>query len=150
MKKKIIDYLVISIRLLLGALFINTGSMKFLGVKEDLDSPDFLEAGPAIIEFFRFMENTGEYWQFIGMGQLITGLLLFTQRFATLGAIIMMPISLNILMVQLTFNELVGYKILDICILLINILLLVYDREKLKYIFKTRKQLGLINLGKSR
>jgi uncharacterized membrane protein YphA (DoxX/SURF4 family) len=93
---------------------------------------------------------------FIAWSQTIIGLLLLTQRFATLGAIMVMPMLLNIFMVMFSMglhysnphevNSMINTSIIVGVLILLNIALLLHDFHKLKFIFdesdeflKTRK-----------
>jgi uncharacterized membrane protein YphA (DoxX/SURF4 family) len=83
--------------------------------------------------------------QFVAWSQVVIGLLLMTQRFATLGAIMLMPMLLNIFIVMLSLgihyyqphsvNSAINTAIIISVLLVINLMLLIYDYHKLKFIF---------------
>lgn len=57
-----------------------------------------------IQQFFRVMTDSGLYWQFIGWAQIVTGILLMTQRFAKLGALIFFGLILNIFIITISYD----------------------------------------------
>lgn len=74
---------IILTRFLIGFAFIPSGLKKVLGLRFSNISTD-----NPIGFFFEAMYQTGFYWNFLGWAQVIAALLLMTQRFATLGAVI--------------------------------------------------------------
>jgi hypothetical protein len=88
-------------RVLLAAAFIPTGMVKLLG-----DRFTTLGTDNPIGAFFEAMYQTGIFWRFIGLSQVVAAVLLLIPRFAHLGAAIFLPIILNIfiLTVSLSFG----------------------------------------------
>ncbi len=78
--------------------------------------------------FFETMYQSGIYWKFIGLSQLLAGLLLMTQRYAKLGALINFPIILNIFVITISY-EFRGTPIITGMMLLANLMLLIWDRN---------------------
>ena len=60
--------------------------------------------GPVWLETELSKYGLDVYARFIAFSQIITGLLLLTQRFATLGAIMLLPMLLNIWMVTISLQ----------------------------------------------
>ena len=120
---------IILIRVFLGLIFFGAGMSKlyfehkFLGI-----------IGPVWLEDELTQYGLGMYARFIASAQVITGLLLFSQRFATLGALLLFPILLNILMVTVSL-EWQGTPYVNGALILLNIWLLLYDWPKLRFIF---------------
>lgn len=54
-------------------------------------------------QFFRVMMESGLYWHFIGWTQIIAGVLLSTQRYARLGALIFFGLILNIFVITISY-----------------------------------------------
>ena len=54
---------------------------------------------------FETLYQSGLYWKFIGISQLIAAFLLMTQRFSKLGALSFFPIILNIFFIYLERNQ---------------------------------------------
>lgn len=78
-------------RILLAAGFIPTGAVKLLGRRFTVMSP----ATP-VGSFFEAMYQTGPYWRFLGLAQVVAGGLLLVPRLAHLGAAAFLPIIANI------------------------------------------------------
>ena len=127
--------LVIYLRYLIGGAFIYSGMGKALG--ERFIQPGSLQipsTGMTIDVFFETLYRTGVWWQFMGWGQLVSGFLVVTQRYSTLGAVAFLPISLNIFMITLSMNF-HGTPLITGLLVLANIGLLFWDYAKLKILF---------------
>jgi len=139
MRSRFFSSFIVAIRLSLGfVMFIAGMSKLFHDDFPGLFSPVWLTE-----ELSKYgLEYLGE---FIAWSQVVTGLLLMTQRFATLGAIFLMPLLLNIFMVTLslgihfyqrgTLNLALNTSAIVAAFLVLNILLLLYDYHKLKFVF---------------
>jgi DoxX. len=84
-----------------------------------------------IQQFFRVMAESGLYWQFIGWTQIVAGILLMTQRFAKLGALIFFGMILNIFIITLSY-DFRGTPIVTGFMLLATGYLLVWDLRSLQ------------------
>lgn len=82
---------VINLRILIGFAFLPAGLKKLL----DQPFTDPAKAG-AFHDFLDAFHATGWFYQFVGVMQLVTAALLITQRFATLGALLAVPITATI------------------------------------------------------
>lgn len=80
------------------------------------------------------MYQSGIYWKFVGFGQLVAGLLLMTQKYAKLGAILFLPIILNIFVITISY-DFRGTPFITGSMLLANILLIIWDWDTLKVLF---------------
>ena len=123
--KKSIRFLVISSRVGLGIIFLTAGLSKII------EFPVVI--GPVWLE-----EQAAEYGmdffaRFVAISEAIAGALLLS-RFATLGAIILYPILLCILMFTISLNW-QGTPVVNSLLLLLNTGLLLYDWPKLKFLF---------------
>ena len=83
------------------------------------------------------MYQSGIYWKFLGATQLVAGLLLVTQRYAKLGAIIFFPIIANIFIITISYNF-HGTPIITGLMLLATILLLLWDWDSLKVLINQK------------
>jgi len=81
--------------------------------------------------FFETLYQSGLYWKFIGIAQLIAGLLLMTQKFSKLGVLLNLPIILNIFIITLSYYFAFTPVITGL-ILMANILLLFWEWNELK------------------
>jgi uncharacterized membrane protein YphA (DoxX/SURF4 family) len=137
-RNKILQIFTISIRYVLGTSFIWASILKIQGVRF---TPQSAENEPinSLNHLFESMYQSGFYWHFIGWGQLVTGFLLMSQRFSTLGAVVFFPIMLNIFIITVSFDW-VGVLPITLIMLLINIYLLLWDWNKLKFITLPKPQ----------
>ncbi|MGI4884397.1 MAG: hypothetical protein ACRYFR_05495 [Janthinobacterium lividum] len=121
---------VVYTRYLLGGAFVFASVIKIKGHRfthlsgaaDPLHSP---------MHLFETLYQSGLYWQFLGVAQCLAGLLLLTQRFATLGALLFLPIIANIFVITLSYNF-GGTPIITGLMLLANALLLAWDWPTLR------------------
>jgi uncharacterized membrane protein YphA (DoxX/SURF4 family) len=82
---------VVNLRILIGFAFLPAGLKKVLG--QPFTDPD--NTG-RFHEFLHAFYATGWFYQFVGVVQLVAATLLVTQRFATAGAFLAMPVITTI------------------------------------------------------
>lgn len=121
-----LNLMIIGIRFLVGFAFIPSGLTKLLGER-------FTNIGTdnPIGYYFEAMYRTGFYWEFLGFCQLLTALLLFTQRFATLGALMFFGIILNICILTISMHF-TGTWVITSLMLFAALVLVAWDWNKLK------------------
>lgn len=88
-------------------------------------------------QYFDALQNTGYYYTFIGVGQIIVALLLLIPRTALLGAISSFPIILNICVLAYAVRF-EGTRAATF-MLLANLFLLCWDYHRLKFILPFRQ-----------
>lgn len=93
--------------------------------------------GPVWLEDELKAYNLGFYARFIAYSQVIIGYLLLTVRFRTLGAIMILPMILNILMVTISLNW-KGTPYVVSVFLMMAIYLLWTDRQLLLHLIGAR------------
>ena len=130
---------IVLIRVSLGLIFFTAGMSKLYFEHQ---FPGLI--GPVWLEERLAEHDLGMYAQFIAGSQIIAGLLLFTQRFATLGAVLTFPIIPNIFMVTVSLKW-QGTPYVNAFLILMNAWLLAYDYHKLKFIL-TDKPAALKNV----
>jgi len=106
-QKVYLQLFTIYVRYLIGGAFIIAafGMGKVTGkanLLHSMDSP--IEKLQPIQQFFRVMVDSGLYWQFIGWTQIFAGVLLMTQRFARLGALIFFGLIVNIFVITVSYS----------------------------------------------
>jgi len=118
----------------MGFSFVPSGIKKILGRPFIM-----LSAETPIGYFFDSLYKTGFYYQFLGWVQLITAILLMSQRFATMGAILFFAIIINIWMITIAlhFN---GTWVISSMLVLANIMLLLWDAHKLSPLFNHQEK----------
>lgn len=131
LKDKIwLQIFIIYTRYLIGGTFVFASLIKIKGTRFTSESGAENPINSAW-HFFETMYQSGLYWKFIGIGQLIAGFLLMTQRYAKLGAIANLPIILNIFVITLSYYFAFTPVITGL-MLLANIMLLLWDWNELK------------------
>lgn len=116
---------VIYLRYLVGFAFVFASIVK-------IKSMPFTSIPPTepVGYFFEAMYQTGFYWNFLGWVQFISGALLMTQRFATVGAMMFLPIILNVFVITHAINFGMGTPIITTLMLLATIFLILWDYKK--------------------
>jgi len=123
---------VIYTRYLIGGAFVFASLVKIKGQRfttipgagSPFHSPE---------HFFETLYQSGLYWQFLGLGQLVAGLLLMTQRYALLGALLFLPIIANVYVITISYDF--GYtSVITGAMLLATLGLLVWDWNRLRVV----------------
>ena len=134
LKKKVFPQIfIIYTRYLIGGAFVFASLIKIKGNRFTGESGELNPINSAW-HFFETLYQSGLYWKFIGIGQLVAGFLLMTQKYAKLGAIINLPIILNIFVITLSYYF--AYTpVLTGLMLMANLLLIIWDWNDLKILF---------------
>ena len=124
--------LTLGTRVLLAVGFIPTGAVKLLGRR-------FTNMSPAsdIGNFFETLYRSGPYWRFLGLAQVVAGLLVLSRATATLGALAFFAIMLNVFCITLSY-DFRGTPVVTGLMLLATVYLLLWDYDRLR---------GLLGLG---
>jgi hypothetical protein len=136
--------LTLGTRILLAAGFIPTGLVKLLGLRftsMSVDSP--------IGAFFDVLYQSGLYWRFLGLAQLLAGLLVLFPGTALLGAVLFFPIILNIFVITLAY-DFNGTPVVTGLMLLANLYLLGWDYHRLRGILVSDTPNGITTLSEHR
>jgi uncharacterized membrane protein YphA (DoxX/SURF4 family) len=115
-------------RIALAASFIPAGLVKIMGERFAAGLPSNNPLG----HYFDALHQTGYYYTFIGVVQLITAILLLIPRTSLLGALIYFPITVNICV--LTYATRFDGTRLNTMMVLANLFLLIWDYDRLKHI----------------
>ena len=124
--------LTILVRYLLGMAFVWSSILKIRGIRFEPQSGENTPIN-SISHLLEAMYRSGFYWYFIGWGQFIAGLLIMSQIFSTLGAVVYFPIMLSIFILTTAFQS-PGILTVTSLMLLANIYLLLWDWNRLQYI----------------
>lgn len=124
-RARILSLAIVANRLFLGGIFLTGGMSKLIPF------PGIM--GPVWLEAELEPHGLGLYARFIAWSEVVIGLLLLS-RFATVGAIMLVPMLLNILMVTISLNwrgtpYVVGFFLLQ------NAFLLICDYHRWKFLF---------------
>jgi len=124
---------IIYLRYLIGGAFTFASLIKIKGYRFTSESGELNPINSAW-HFFETMYQSGLYWKFIGIAQLIAGFFLMTQKFSKLGALINLPIILNIFIITLSYYFAYTPVITGL-MLLANFLLIIWEWNEIKILF---------------
>ena len=137
MKNKTLPQLfVIYLRYLIGFAFIFASLVKIQGLRFTAESGATNPINSAW-HFFETLYESGLYWRFLGIAQFITGTLLVTQKYAKLGAILFLPIILNVFVITISY-DFRGTPIITGLMLLSTIFLIFWDWDSLKILINKK------------
>lgn len=137
---KIVRYI---IRFVLALIFIYAGIEKlFLPYNPSVFKSDVEMTDPKFFEFYDFLMGTG-YLYFVGFFQLLNGILLVFKRTYLLGAVMMVPLMLCLLMTQVLISRYAGFILFDGLMFALNAVLIAGHFNELKALF-LKPQKGLI------
>lgn len=123
------EFMVILTRLFLGYLFLSAGLCKLThGHFGQIMGPPLLEDALAKYGLRLFV-------QFVAVSQVVCGMLLMSQRFSTIGAVMLLPMNVSIIAVTISMNW-TGTPYVNAVFTLMNVLLLIYDWHKLKILLQ--------------
>ena len=124
-----------SIRFLLALIFVYAGIEKlFLPYEPSVFKSDVEMTDPRFFEFYDFLMGTG-YLYFVGFFQLFNGLLLIFRRTYLLGAVMMVPLILCLLMTHVFISKYIGFILFDSFMFILNGILLLSHYQELKNTF---------------
>jgi len=127
---------IINIRYFLGGAFVFASLIKIKGHRFTTLSGE-MEPINSAWHFFETMYQSGLYWQFIGVCQLLAGLLIMTQRYSKPGAVINLPIILNIFIITLSYDF--NYTpVITGLMLVANVVLLMWVWNELKLLLNIK------------
>ncbi|MBM6499095.1 DoxX family membrane protein [Flavobacterium macrobrachii] len=151
---KSLKIIFIIFNLILGGMMIYGGMKKF---EKPSPSPTEIvekvkagqEVAPSVeilkIKNYIFgMKQTGYFWQFLGIVELLVGLLLISQRFSLLGAIMALPVTIHIFLFHLFLEpHEIGELIQMTFLLIINLLIIAKGYKHWKGILSDKSLLKL-------
>jgi hypothetical protein len=131
LKSKILpQLLIIYTRYLIGAAFVFASVVKIQG-KRFTTIDGINEPINSAWHMFETLYQSGLWWKFLGLGQIIAGLLLMTQRYAKLGALMFLPVIANVFVITLSY-DFRGTPLITGLMLIANIILVLWDWDELK------------------
>lgn len=143
--QKRMDYFVLCARVLLAWIFLSYGWSKLNNAQFGL-SPEEITKPVSEIGLFKlswFLFDQQPFKSFIGISQILAGLLLLYNRTVILGALISIPILLNILVIEITYIKMTGFYWRLSYYIFLDLIILWHYRERLKIAFDA----VIINLG---
>ncbi len=125
--KRWANLLAVNVRILIGFAFIPAGLQKVLG-------QPFTDPGNTGLfhDFLHAFHATGGFYRFVGIVQLTAAVLLMTQRFATLGALMTLPVLSAIVVFCWSTSAGVPTMTVTALMLLATLALLLWDEKRLR------------------
>jgi uncharacterized membrane protein YphA (DoxX/SURF4 family) len=148
--KKIINSLFIVLRLLLGGIMVYGGIGKFtkptpnpnaMFIMEESKKTELLqkEQELKITNYIFGMKQSGFAWGLLGATEIVGGILLISQLFSLVGALIVLPVTLHIFLFHLKLEpDQVGELGLTFLYLLINLLVIFKEYKLIKPLLKIK------------
>lgn len=134
----IVKLFVIYLRYIIGFAFVFASIVKIKG--ERFTS---IPSTEPVGYFFEAMYQSGYYWNFLGWAQLISGSLLMSQRFSTIGALTFLPVILNVCIITNSVNFGSGTPIITTLMLLGTLFLVLWDYKKWIILFQEDHKIKL-------
>ena len=148
--KKTINITFIILRLILGGMMVYGGIGKFgkptpapssMLTMEETKKQELLKNEDVlkIKNYFFGMKQSGFAYELLGIAEILGGILLLTQLFSFIGALLLMPVTLHIFLFHLKLepNEM-GELLLSLFYLVINILLIIKEYKLFKPLIKIK------------
>lgn len=128
---------IIYTRYMIGGAFVFASLIKIKGKRFTSDSGESSPIDSAW-HFFETLYQSGLYWKFIGFSQLMAGFLLMTQRYAKLGALVNLPIIVNIFIITLSY-DFAFTPVITGSMLFANLLLILWDWDQFRVLVNQRQ-----------
>lgn len=135
-QKTFMQLFVIYLRYLIGFAFIFASLVKIQGFRFTTESGAENPINSSW-HFFETLYQSGLYWRFLGISQFITGTLLVTQKYAKLGAILFLPIIVNVFVITISY-DFRGTPIITGLMLLSTLFLIFWDWDALKVLINKK------------
>ena len=118
-------------RILFGFMMVNSGLNKFLNY---MPIPEMTESAEALMGA---LGASIYVFPLVAIVELLAGGLIITKKYNALGAVLMMPVTINIFLIHTVLNP-TGI-ILSIMLLLINLWILIENKSKFTALFEDFK-----------
>lgn len=129
---KSVQWMIIHIRYLIALAFVPSGFTKLVGERFTQ-----LPTSEAVGRFFEALYQSGMYYHFLGLAQIITAVLLMTQRFALIGTFLFLAITGNIWMITLSL-PFKGTWVITTLMMFAGCVLLYWDKNRVTAFYTDR------------
>lgn len=126
---KSVQWIIIHIRYLIALAFVPSGFTKLIGGRFTQ-----LPKSDAVGHFFEAIYQSGMYYNFLGLAQIVTAILLMTQRFALLGTFLFLAITSNIWMITISL-PFKGTWIITSLMMFAGVILLYWDKNRITALY---------------
>jgi len=131
-------YFIIVLRIALGLLFVYGGVQKFVPKDRPATTPG-TEVPAHVVKIKAFiggLKQTGYFWPLLGATEILAGLMLISQVLSLLGAVVLLPVNLNIFLFHAFLEPHdTGELAMTSLYLAANLLLIGWAYPKLKPVF---------------
>lgn len=105
------DYFILTTRFLLAYTFMHYGYIKLTGSQFGLSSEQAAQPVNqlSLFELSWYFFAQEPFKSFVGISQIVAGLLLLWNRTALLGALLLLPIAANVLVIDITYLKISGF-----------------------------------------
>ncbi|SMO71461.1 hypothetical protein [Gracilimonas mengyeensis] len=126
--KPLLYRLTLGTRALLAIGFIPTGMVKLLGYRFTTMSPE-----TDIGAFFEVLYQSGIYWHFIGLSQVVAGVMVLIPALAALGGAMFFGIMVNIFFITISY-DFAFTPVITFMMLMATIWLILWDYHRFRAI----------------
>lgn len=142
---KWLNYFAVFLRIALGWGFITSGMVKILGER----FASGLSANHPMGQYLEALHNTGFYYTFIGIVQVVAAILLLVPRTVALGALLYFPVILNICVLSyaLRFE---GSILTSPLMVLGSLFLIFWNYDKIKYLLPFKQEATSGSIGREK
>lgn len=122
----------LGVKILLALGFIPTGAVKLAGLRFATNLDITSGAG----ELFEILFQSGYYWAFLGLAQVLAAILILWERTAAIGSILFLAIISNIFLITISY-EFSYTPVVSFLILLASLWLVFWEWHRIRYLFFT-------------
>lgn len=138
-RAKIYDYFILSARVLLAWMLLSYGWAKLTGNQFGVSAKEM--AMPvkdiSLFKLSWYLFDQEPFKSFIGVSQIISGILILYNRTAILGVLISIPIFANILVIDITYIKMPAFYWRLSWYLFLDFLILWHYKERMKTVLKS-------------
>ncbi len=131
--------IIIILRIGLGGLFIYGGIQKFVPKPPRPKTEVSIELPPHVVKIKAYiggLKQTDFFWPMLGAVELVGGILLVSQYLSLLGAVLLLPVTINIFLFHLFLEpHEIGELLMTLLYLTVNLLIIGWYYPRLKPIF---------------
>jgi len=135
-QKVFFQVFIIYTRYLIGTAFVFASVIKILGGRFTTISGESEPINSAW-HLFETLYQSGLYWKFLGVSQLIAGLLLMTQRYSKLGALAFTGVAANVFVITVSYYF-AGTPLITGLMLIACIMLVAWEWDELRILFNLK------------
>lgn len=121
------------VRLALAATYLYAGALK---MRPGPVHPEFRDSAPALVAFEDAIAATGGLWQFVGVVQMLAGLLLLWPRANFIGALLLLPVATVVMVLHFCCGSGPRDLLMSSLYFLAIVFMLARERQKLRALWR--------------